>query len=168
MTKHKILVSVGSNINKEENTRLGLDGMFEQFGALSLSRVYESESVGFSGDNFFNLVVMATTSKSIQQVCDALKHIEAECGRAREAEKFSPRTLDLDLLTFDDVVCDSPVALPRDEITYNAFVLQPMADLVPHDIHPCEQKTYQTLWEAFDKTTQKLWPVPFTWSATQV
>jgi len=135
------------------------------FGDLELSRVFESESVGFSGDNFYNLVVKAHTPLSVAQVCEALKAIEQECGRQRQSEKFSPRTLDLDLLTFDKVVCTHPVILPREEITYNAFVLQPMADLVPNEKHPVTQQSYAEMWQQYDKTKQHLWPVNFAWSA---
>ena len=162
---HSILISVGSNIDKEYNTQKGLDKMAEAFGDLKLSNVYESEAVGFTGENFFNLVVKAHTDKSVGQVCTTLKSIEKACGRARQAEKFSPRTLDLDLLTYGDMVCQKPVVLPRDEITYNAFVLQPMADLVPDEIHPCTKQSYKQMWQAYDKSKQQLWPVAFAWSA---
>lgn len=162
---HSILISLGSNIDKEENTRLGLDAMAHSFGSIELSRVFESESIGFAGDNFFNLVVKAHTSKSIGEVCDVLKTIEQNCGRLRGSEKFSPRTLDLDLLTFDNTVCTEPVTLPREEILYNAFVLQPMADLVPDEVHPVTHKNYAQMWHEYDKTKQQLWPVAYTWSA---
>lgn len=162
---HSILISLGSNIDKEINTRRGLDELANCFGELALSRVFESESVGFSGDNFYNLVVKTHTHMSIAGVCEALKAIEQACGRLRQSEKFSPRTLDLDLLTYDIEVCTEPVVLPREEITYNAFVLQPMADLVPEEIHPLTLQSYAHMWQQYDKSKQHLWPVAFTWSA---
>jgi 2-amino-4-hydroxy-6-hydroxymethyldihydropteridine diphosphokinase len=162
--QHCILISLGSNINKELNTRKGLDALHRMFGSIILSPIYESKSIGFDGDNFYNSVVLAYTDKSIAQVCNALKGIEDDCGRTRHSAKFSPRTLDLDLLTYDDVICSEPISLPREEITYNAFVLQPMADIVPEHIHPVTKKSYAHMWQAFDKSQQQLWPVPFTWS----
>lgn len=162
---HSILISVGSNVNKDENTRKGLNAMSHRFQKMSLSQVFESESIGFSGDNFLNLVVKAYTTQSINDVCRTLKTIEKNCGRVRNAEKFAPRTLDLDLLTYDNVVCSKPVTLPREEILYNAFVLQPMADLVPDEVHPVTQKSYYQMWQEYDKTKQQLWPVSFAWSA---
>ncbi|MBT1450378.1 2-amino-4-hydroxy-6-hydroxymethyldihydropteridine diphosphokinase [Glaciecola sp. XM2] len=162
--QHCILISSGSNIDKEANTIKGLDALHHAFGELTLSPVYESQSVGFKGDNFFNLVIMAYTTKSVKQVCAILKKIEDDCGRLRQSEKFSPRTLDLDLLTFDDLVCEQPVSLPRDEITHNAFVLQPMADIAPDHVHPSTGKTYAQMWQQFDKSKQRLWAVPFAWS----
>ncbi|WP_395344863.1 2-amino-4-hydroxy-6-hydroxymethyldihydropteridine diphosphokinase [Ningiella sp. W23] len=162
---HCILISLGSNVDKEHNTKQGLDAMQKAFGALEVSSVYESQAVGFDGENFFNLVVKAFTSLSIEAVCTQLKSIEAKCGRKRSAVKFSPRTLDLDLLTYDKVVCDKPITLPREEICYNAFVLQPMAELIPNETHPVTGKCYQTMWQEYDKNKQRLWPTPFAWSA---
>ncbi len=162
---HAILVSLGSNIDKELNTKRGLDAMAHYFGEIQISRVYESESIGFSGENFYNLVASAETTKSIEQVCKLLKQIEHECGRLRQAEKFSPRTLDLDLLTYDQVVCEAPVVLPREEILFNAFVLQPMADVVPNERHPVTQKTYAQMWQDYDKNKQRLWPVAYEYKA---
>ncbi len=164
MSKHKILISVGSNIDKQENTRKGLDALNQCFGELKISTIYESESVGFSGNNFFNLVVLAYTDLDIENTCLCLKNIEDDNGRIRD-KKFGNRTLDLDLLTYDKIVCEKPIKLPRPEIEYNAFVLKPMAELVPTEIHPTTNKSYQALWNAYMNKKQKLWPSQMTWRA---
>ena len=168
--EHEILISVGSNIDKKQNTARGLQALQNTFGELTLSTIFESESVGFAGNNFYNLVVLAKTSLSIEKVCTLLKAIEDEQGRTRDV-KFGNRTLDLDLLTFDDVVTKSPVELPRGEIEYNAFVLRPMAEIVPDYIHPTTQKNYRLLWDEFLSDSvnkqQRLWPSGFTWRAEQ-
>lgn len=164
---HFILISVGSNIDKAANTDAGLDGIADAFENVQLSPVYESESVGFKGDTFFNLVVSAQTDASVERVCEILKKIEDKNGRIRGIQKFAPRTLDLDLLIFDEHVIDKPIILPRDEILYNAFVLRPLADLVPQLIHPVVKKTYQTLWQQYDKQKQNLWVADYSWSNTQ-
>jgi len=85
-------------------------------------------------------------------------------GRVHTDKKFCARTLDLDLLTYDSKVTTTPVVLPREEICYNAFVLWPLAELVPNDIHPETQETYAKMWQNFDKQKQQLWPIDFTWS----
>jgi 2-amino-4-hydroxy-6-hydroxymethyldihydropteridine diphosphokinase len=162
--KHKILISTGSNIDKDKHTQAGFDQLADAFDNISVSSVFESQSVGFKGDTFYNAVVSAETDMSLSQVCEVLKTIETKNGRVRQAEKFSSRTLDLDLLCFDSMVCDKPIVLPREEILFNAFVLQPLAELVPEDIHPVVQKTYAQLWEDYDKSKQKLWISDFTWS----
>ena len=111
------------------------------------------------GNNFYNLVAAATTDLTLEEVCALLKQIEREHGRTPADKKFSPRTLDLDLLFFDDVICDTPAQLPRDEITKNAFVLWPLAEVAGEFSHPVENKSVAQLWQEYDKTKQKLWKV---------
>ncbi|ALM91812.1 MULTISPECIES: 2-amino-4-hydroxy-6-hydroxymethyldihydropteridine diphosphokinase [Alteromonas] len=164
MGRHTILISVGSNIDKEHYIRESIKALKQNFDDVSYSSVYESESVGFDGSAFYNLVAKAVTSMSIIEVRDTFRQIESDNGRKHGEKKFCSRTLDLDLLTYDDQVTHEPVVLPREEILYNAFVLWPLAELVPNDIHPVEGKTYEALWQAFDKEKQTLSPINFTWS----
>lgn len=158
----RVLLSLGSNIDREHNIQGALAALRNAFGNIECSPVYESEAVGFEGDPFLNLVVLIHTELSVGQLSALLHNIEDQYGRTREGARFSARTLDIDILTYDDAtgVVDG-VKLPRGEILKNAFVLLPMADLVPDDIHPIQQKSYAALWQAFDKTSQKLWQVPF-------
>lgn len=158
-----IYISVGSNIDREHYVRAGVRKLAEHFGALTLSSVYESEAVGFKGDPFYNLVVGVETTLSLTECVTLLKQIEDQFGRVRGAEKFCGRTLDLDLLTYDQLVCQQPVELPRGEITENAFVLWPLAEIAAEQIHPLTQLSYATLWQNYNKP-QKLWPIDFSWS----
>lgn len=156
----QVLLSLGSNINREHNIRGALAALREQFGTIDCSPVYESESVGFDGDPFYNLVVLLETAKSVTELNRILHAIEDRFGRTREGARFSSRTLDIDILTYDQLTGNvEGIHLPRKEILKNAFVLLPMADLVPQQKHPVLQQTYAELWQAFDKTSQKLWPV---------
>jgi 2-amino-4-hydroxy-6-hydroxymethyldihydropteridine diphosphokinase len=164
MSTHVILISIGSNIDREYYTRRSVVALKQHFQNVDVSSVYESEAVGFSGSPFYNLVARATTNMNIEDVCATLKSIEKDNGRVHSDKKFCARTLDLDLLTYDSKITDSPIVLPREEITYNAFVLWPLAELVPDDIHPETKQTYAEMWHAFDKQKQQLWPVDFTWS----
>lgn len=161
---NRIYISLGTNIQREKHTKSGLKAMYDAFGQLELSPVYESESVGFDGSPFYNLVAGAITDKPLEWVCQTLKQIEKDNGRISSEKKFSPRTLDLDLLLFNDKVINVPVVLPRPEILYNAFVLLPLQDLIPDIRHPVVKKSYAELWQSFDKNTQKLWEIPFTWN----
>ncbi len=164
MPKHVILISIGSNIDRIKYTNASRRALAKCFDDLSVSSVYESEAVGFSGSPFYNWVARATTSLSIGAVCHILKQIEKDNGRVHSDKKFCSRTLDLDLLTYDDKVITDPLVLPREEILYNAFVLQPLAELVPQDKHPVSGESYHALWQAFDKTKQILKPIEFNWS----
>jgi 2-amino-4-hydroxy-6-hydroxymethyldihydropteridine diphosphokinase len=163
---HIIYISVGSNIDKEKHTKAGLQGMYQAFGELTLSSVFESESVGFEGNNFYNLVVKASTNLSIVEVCAVLKKIERDNKRQRVEQKFAPRTLDLDLLLYDQQVTINPITLPRPEVLYNAFVLKPLAEIAADELHPEVDESYANLWQAYDKSKQKLWAIKFDWSPT--
>ncbi len=88
--------------------RCALIALKPHFNDLVHSSVFESEAVGFAGNNFYNSVVGATTDMPLADVCSLLKQIERNNGRTANDKKFSPRTLDLDLLFYDDVICDSP------------------------------------------------------------
>lgn len=161
----KIYISIGSNQDAENQIRFGVKQLGYYFSDLQLSKVYESEAVGFDGDNFLNLVASAKTEMTISQVDQAFKEIEKAAGRVRGAAKFSNRTLDIDLLLYDNLVCDKPVRLPRGEVLYHAFVLLPLAEIAPDLEHPSENQTYQKLWDGFeDKEKQPLWAIDFDWA----
>ena len=156
----EVYVSIGSNIDKQKNIAGCLQSLAQQFGGLVLSPIYESEAVGFEGDNFYNLVAKFETDLTVGELNEALKKIEDEFGRERSGPKFSGRTLDIDILTYDDLVGEfDGVQLPRDEITKNAFVLLPLNDIAPNEVHPELQVTYGRLWFFFDKDSQNLWQV---------
>jgi 2-amino-4-hydroxy-6-hydroxymethyldihydropteridine diphosphokinase len=153
-------LSLGSNIDPKRQIPAALQTLRSSFGELVVSPIYESEAVGFSGDNFYNLVVGIWTRLSARALAGRLREIEAAHGRVRGAEKFSSRTLDIDLLTFGEQVIDEPgVQVPRDEILRYAFVLRPLADVAPEERHPVAGRSYAALWSAFDRGSQKLWRV---------
>jgi len=157
-----VYVSLGSNIEREANTRAGVATLQAEYGDCLLSSVYESEAVGFEGDVFYNMVVAFQTEQNVQQVADTLHRIENEHGRNRNSPKFSSRTLDLDLLLYDDkVINENGLQIPRDEILKYAFVLWPLAEVAPDLKHPQVDKTYAMLWFEFDKSKENLKPVVF-------
>lgn len=159
----QVFLGLGSNLDREKNIRAGLLALKDVFGDLKLSQVYESESVGFKGSNFYNLVVSLQADLTIAELSDTLKKIEDKNGRVRTGPKYSPRTLDIDILTYGDFVgIDGGVDLPRAEITENAFVLLPLAELAPYDLHPRLQKSYADLWADYDKSSQSLWVIAVT------
>ncbi|MCG8672599.1 MAG: 2-amino-4-hydroxy-6-hydroxymethyldihydropteridine diphosphokinase [Pseudomonadales bacterium] len=156
----RVYLSLGSNIEREKYIRNALQALSALYGQLMLSKVYESEAVGFEGDNFYNLVVGFDTALDVQTLQTQIKKIEDDNGRVRNGPKFSSRTLDIDILTYGDFVgVDSGVDLPRDEITKNAFVLLPLSEIAPEESHPGLGVTYQELWLNYDKSKQKLWAI---------
>lgn len=160
----RIYISMGSNIEAERHLRSAIAELREHYGDLDLSSVYESEAVGFDGDNFLNMVVGVDTDEEVRDVVQTLRQIEDRHGRVRTGPRFSARTLDLDLLLYDDLVLkEDNIELPRGEITHNAFVLWPLAEIAPDLIHPSEQQSIVMLWQGFDKDSQKLWPISIDW-----
>lgn len=155
----KVFLSLGSNIDAHDHISQALIALRSVFGSLDKSPTYESEAVGFEGDNFLNLVVAINTDFSVGALSSALREIENRLGRDRSAPRFSARTIDIDILLYDDLVgCIDGVQLPRNEIVKNAFVLCPLADLAPDLEHPERKLSYKEIWLAYDKTDQRLWP----------
>lgn len=166
--KAQVYISIGSNIDRERYVSAALDALYLWFGELEISPVYESESVGFNGSLFLNLVVGVSTDWSVAELSRRFKQLEADNGRRRDVPKFAARTLDLDILTYGDKVGRvDGVELPRGEILKNAFVLQPLSDIAPDALHPVCGKTYGQLWSEYH-TGQKLWPVDFTWQGRKI
>lgn len=156
----RIYAGVGSNIDGEQNVRKGVNALQDMFGELIISPVYESESVGFAGKNFFNLVVGFDSTETPEEISAGLFKIESRFGRNREGVKISSRTLDLDLLLYDDLVIDgNDLQIPRKDILKYAFVLRPLADVAGDRVHPVSGRSYQNLWNSFDQQSQKLWQV---------
>lgn len=159
---HSVYIGIGSNIERESNINHGLNALVDNFGELTLSSVYETIPYGFDGENFYNLVAGFSTGFSVQEVNTQLKEIEQAFGRESKTKKYDSRSLDIDLLLYDDLVIDdSGIQLPRDDLLKYSFVLCPMAELAPDLIHPIEQKNYQQLWLEFDKPINDLWKVDF-------
>jgi 2-amino-4-hydroxy-6-hydroxymethyldihydropteridine diphosphokinase len=161
---HQVYIGLGSNVDRDKHTRAGLERLQQVFGELILSNVYESEAIGFAGTHFYNLAVGVSTDLTLKQVCQQLKTIERQNGRQSAEKKFSPRTLDLDLLLYDDLVTSVDVELPRAEIEHNAFVLLPLSEIAPDVMHPLRKQSIAEMWHCYDKSKQKLWKIDFNWS----
>ena len=161
---HRVYVSIGSNINRFHFIHFALDELDRRFSPLIISKVYDCEPIGFVGDSFLNLVVGFECDLSVAQLTNELRSIEAESGRTRIGPKFSARTLDIDILTYGDLVgVVDGVDLPRSEITENAFVLLPLVDVAGQEIHPKNLNSYQQLWNNYNQQSQQLVAVDFNW-----
>ncbi|CAI8943338.1 2-amino-4-hydroxy-6-hydroxymethyldihydropteridine diphosphokinase [Methylocaldum szegediense] len=151
-----VFLSIGSNIEREKHIASALKELEERVGPLTVSSVYESEAVGFEGSSFYNLVVAFSTERPVSEIVTMLSEIESHHGRTRDCKKFSSRTLDLDLILYgDQVLQEGKLALPRDDITRYAFVLEPLAEITPNRKHPILGESYAELWAKFDKTGVK-------------
>ena len=97
------------------------------------------------------------TDLGVGELQRTLRAIEFAHGRPQNAERCSPRTLDIDILLFGDAsgLVDG-IELPRREILQHAFVLRPLSDLRPSMKHPVDGRTFAELWAAFDQEAQPL------------
>ena len=156
----RVFLSIGSTINRAHNIRSALRVLEEEFGELQASAIYESEAVGFEGDNFYNLVVGFDTGLELDALIERLHAIEFAHGRTPSDHKFAPRTLDLDVLLYGDRIDhEPPHDLPRREISEYAFVLLPLSEIAGQDTHPETGRSYAQMWREFDPAGQRLWRV---------
>ena len=145
-------LSIGSNINPETHIPEALRELEEFFGALKISSTYETAAVGFEGPTFHNLVVSFESDEPAESIAALLRELENKHGRTRDSQKFSSRTLDVDLILLGDtLIQEGPLKLPRPEITRYAFVLEPLAEIAPDLHHPVSGETYGQLWNDYDK-----------------
>jgi len=152
----QVYVSIGSNIERERNIDSALQALAATYGELQQSSVYESAAVGFDSAPFYNLVVAFRTDASPQSVQETLHRIEDSQGRSRTTA-LAARTLDLDLLLYDDLVIQAgKLVLPRSDIDRYAFVLGPLAEIAGKRRHPVTGIRYADMWSAFDATGQEL------------
>ena len=143
-------LGLGSNIDAEAHILAGISALREAFGDVALSPVYRAPAVGFSGNDFINLVARIETALEPLELKRFLHALEDRHGRRRDVPKFSDRTLDIDILLYDDLYLLSPeLDLPRDEILTAAHVLKPLADLAPDLRHPVRRQNMSELWRAF-------------------
>lgn len=164
----RVFVGIGSNIEAALHIRAALDALTATYGELLVSPVYESEAIGFDGPAFLNLVVAFDTEQSVSDVGRQLALIERNNEYLGGAEKFSSRTLDLDLLLYGNAVgVFEHMTLPRADILDYAYTLWPLVDIAGDDVHPVRAISYRNLQQQFAQS-QQLQRVPFIWKGRQL
>lgn len=143
---HRVFISVGSNIEPETHVLSACETLCSLLSDAVVSPIYQSPAVGMDGPDFLNCVVGGLTRLSPAQLVRSLKDIEDDHGRVRDKGSFSDRTLDLDMLLFDQMeIMSEEFTLPRPEVYTSAFVLQPLVDLAAHGLDPVSGKTWQSV-----------------------
>ena len=138
MTTHRAVLSVGSNLGDRLGTLQGCVqaiGGLPETDVLAISPVYETAQVGGPAQpDYLNAVLIAGTGLAPLDLLVGTQRIEADYGRVRAegAERFGPRTLDIDIISYDDQISDDPMlTLPHPRAYERAFVLAPWHDLDP-------------------------------------
>jgi 2-amino-4-hydroxy-6-hydroxymethyldihydropteridine diphosphokinase len=153
----KVYLGLGSNVEPHKYLRLGIDELARRFGQLQLSRIYRNASLGFDGDEFLNLVVGLETDATPADIHASLEGIHQLAKRERGGARFAARTLDIDLLLYDDLVLnDPPLRLPRSDVLAYSFVLCPLAEIAPDLRHPETGRLITEHWAEFDKDSHPL------------
>ena len=143
----RVAVSIGSNLERERNVKDALAALRKTFGELLRSPVYESAAYGFDGPPFYNLVVVFETPLDVRAVRAKIQAIENLQGRKKGENRSGSRSLDLDLLLYDDAVFrDQGLDVPRREIFEHAYILKPLADLLPAAPHPVTGESFADIW----------------------
>ena len=168
MALTQVFLGLGSNRQRRQHMQAGIRALHDRFASrqqpLRVARMFESAAVGFDGHDFYNTVVGFCTDLPLSALSEVCKQIEQANGHPSSLPKYSPRTLDIDLLIYGDRVCRQPVQLPRPEVLYNAFVLWPLAELAPDFRHPGVQQSFAQLWQNF-RSEQILKPIEFRYPA---
>ena len=152
----KYHVSIGSNIgDRLENIQSSLDLIHSRIASLTgISCIYESESIGFDGDDFYNICASFFSNISPHLVMQQLLEIEKTLGRSRSAEtKYISRIIDIDILLIEDLVIDSEeLKVPHPEMCNRRFVMEPLIEIDPNLIHPVSKVSLKEIYEAFDQS----------------
>lgn len=159
-----VFLGLGSNESPEENLRRAISELRSRYGDLVLSPVYQSAAVGFEGADFLNLVVRLQSDDLPLKICTEIERIHNLAGRVRGSDKWDSRALDIDLLLYNDLIQDErPVHVPREDILQYSFVLRPLAEIAPDQVHPVTGKTFHAHWQAFDAEIQPLKETSVVW-----
>ena len=142
-------LSLGSNVGDRVAHLRDAIARLESIGrVVSVSSFYETEPVEVTDQPWFlNCAVGLETALTAEQLMAELLQIEQEMGR-RRIQKKGPRTIDIDILLFDDLILDSPdVTIPHPAMQERRFVLEPLAEIATEARHPGMKKTIRELLE---------------------
>jgi len=147
---------LGSNKgDKFKNLQEAINAIHLKIGnIIIISKVYKSPALGFESDDFFNACLILETFLTPRKLLKKLFAIEKSFGRIRpdnyrdKAKAYQARIIDLDIIFFEDEIIDTKtLKIPHFEMHKRKFVLQPLSDIAPNEIHPKSKKGVLTLLE---------------------
>ena len=143
----KAYLSLGSNEQPEHYLQLAVNALRETFGDIILSDWVHTKAVGFDGPDFINGAAIIETDMDVYQLNDWLHALEDANSRRRDVPRFSNRTLDIDIIFFDDLILQGPgnLQIPRPELKH-AFVLGPLAQIAPDYVNPETGVSLSAMW----------------------
>ena len=145
--EHTVYLALGSNMGSRlSNLKNAITNLTPQMNVKAKSRVYETAPWGYADQpRFLNQVVKVETYMEPEALLYHLKRLEGALGRVPSFQN-GPRSIDIDILFYDDLVWDSSVVqIPHPRLHERAFVLAPLADLAPALVHPVLNKSVSAL-----------------------
>lgn len=144
---HTACLSLGSNLDPERHLAAAARALHERFDDVVLSAFYRTRAIGFDGPDFVNAAALIRTDLDVYALDAWLHALEDAHGRDRSGPRYGNRSLDIDIVLFDDLVVDGPghLRLPRSELRH-AFVLRPLAEIAPDRVEPVSGRTLGALW----------------------
>nr|WP_086940333.1 2-amino-4-hydroxy-6-hydroxymethyldihydropteridine diphosphokinase [Thaumasiovibrio occultus] len=157
----RAFIAIGSNLSDPVTQAKAAITALEQSAVITLvqaSSLYSSKPMGPADQpDYINAVVEIATDLAPDALLDETQRIELEHGRVRKAERWGPRTLDLDILLYDDVVMDSPrLTIPHYGMKSREFVLYPLAEIAAELVLPCGTSLH-TLLQHVDRNGLTVW-----------
>jgi 2-amino-4-hydroxy-6-hydroxymethyldihydropteridine diphosphokinase len=145
---HLAYLSLGSNIQPEANLVKAVQLLQDRGRIDGISSAWESESVGAEGPNYLNACVLFVTPLAHAELKEQVLYpIELQLGRNRSEDRFAPRTMDIDIVIFDDISCD-------DKYWGQAFVVIPLAQIYPDYQNPV---THESIHETAARLRREIW-----------
>ena len=146
---NQVYLLIGGNLgDRFDFLKKARQGIENKIGKLvEVSSIYETAPWGFEAEqNFLNQVILAQTDLSPQEVLRFCLGIEDELGRERESEQYESRTMDIDILFFNDEIIETKdLTVPHPKLHQRRFTLEPLAEIAPRFMHPVFNKTLQEL-----------------------
>ena len=150
----KYHISVGSNIgDRFKNIQSSIDLIHSRIASfISISSIYETQSIGFKSDDFYNICASFFSNKSPHYIINELLEIENILGRNRVKEKeYISRIIDIDILLIEDLVIKSEeLKVPHVEMCNRRFVLEPLIEIDPNLIHPVNKTSLKDIFNSLD------------------
>lgn len=120
----------------------------QEFGQpVLVSSIYETEPWGFDHEqSFLNQVIVCKTNLKPLEVLNKAQAIEEQLGRVRKKNRYSERTIDIDILFYDRLVIETDrLQIPHPRIRERMFVLAPLLEIAPEFVHPVIKKSVKEL-----------------------
>ena len=142
---HQVFVSIGSNIDPEENIEIAKDFLNKLFDC-EYSSFYKTNAEGFEGNSFINCVVGFKTDLLAADLQKHLKQIEQKMGRTENQKGMSNRVIDLDMILYGDhIFQEDDLDIPSKDIEDYLFVLEPLAEIAGELLHPVSKTPFSEL-----------------------